>query len=186
MSMLEVLEKELRNFKTYEEKFNHLRELLQILILKIFQQAGFFKNLAFVGGTALRLLFDLKRFSEDLDFSLIRKKGYNLKDIVNILKRRLNEYNLNPEIKAKSRKAICVLEVKFKKILFDLKLSNLPEQKVFIKIEIDTNPPSGYNTEVSLINKLFVFDVVILICLLFMLPKFMSVFLENMLKEETL
>jgi len=39
-------------------------------------------------------------------------------------------------------------------------LSNLPEQKVFIKIEIDTNPPSGYNTEVSLINKLFVFDVV--------------------------
>ncbi len=160
MSMLEVLEKELKNFKTYEEKFNHLRELLQILILKIFQQAGFFKNLAFVGGTALRLLFDLRRFSEDLDFSLIRKKGYNLKNIVNILKRRLNEYNLSPEIKVKSGKAICVLEVKFKKLLFDLKLSNLPEQKVFIKIEIDTNPPSGYNTEVSLINKLFVFDVV--------------------------
>ena len=39
--------------------------------------SAIFNNLAFVGGTALRVLYDLRRYSEDLDFSLVKKQGYS-------------------------------------------------------------------------------------------------------------
>lgn len=158
--MIEILEKEIKNLNTKEEKINHLRELLQIVILKIVQEAGMFKNLAFVGGTALRILFDLRRFSEDLDFSLINKKGYSIKRFVSSIKTRLSQYNLSTDIKVKDKKIIQEVNIRFKKILSDLELSVMPSQKLFIKLEIDTNPPRGAKLEVSLINKLYVFDII--------------------------
>jgi predicted nucleotidyltransferase component of viral defense system len=69
--MLSLLKNQIQKYSTDEEKFNYLRELIQIQTLKIIDQQGFSKDIAFVGGTALRILYDLNRFSEDLDFSLI-------------------------------------------------------------------------------------------------------------------
>jgi len=51
-----------------------VREYLQARTLECFQENGVFVNWAFVGGTALRFLYSMPRFSEDLDFS-IRKPG---------------------------------------------------------------------------------------------------------------
>ena len=47
------------------------REYLQARVLEALQEAGTFMRWAFVGGTALRFLFSIPRFSEDLDFSQI-------------------------------------------------------------------------------------------------------------------
>lgn len=68
-----ALEGMLSRYKTdtYEESFDALREVLQEIVLNSLSKAGFFKEAAFYGGTALRILYKLPRFSEDLDFSLL-------------------------------------------------------------------------------------------------------------------
>ena len=48
-----------------------VREYLQARILEVLQRTGAFQNWAFLGGTAIRFLFKLPRFSEDLDFSRV-------------------------------------------------------------------------------------------------------------------
>src|SRR3989304_5853170 len=55
-------------------KLNIMREYLQAYILRIMHNEGVFRTTAFLGGTALRFLYGLPRFSEDLDFSLAKGK----------------------------------------------------------------------------------------------------------------
>lgn len=157
--MIDILKQEIEGLKTREEKFNHLKELLQILILKIIYDTGYFKNIIFSGGTALRILFNLKRFSEDIDFSLVNKTGYQLHKFSSHLLKHLINYGLNTEIKINNRKIVHQLDIKFAEILFDMKISAFPGQKLFIRIEIDTNPPEGGNMEISLVNKFTIFSI---------------------------
>ena len=56
---------------TLEDKKNAVKEVVQEIALCGLSRAGFFKQAAFYGGTALRIFYGLDRFSEDLDFSLI-------------------------------------------------------------------------------------------------------------------
>ena len=93
--MIEVIQEKLKNLRTFEEKYNQLREFLQVLILKIIDESGYFKNLAFVGGTALRILYNLKRFSEDLDFCLIDQTHYDFSKMMQDLERKLRLYKNN-------------------------------------------------------------------------------------------
>lgn len=59
---------------------NRAREYLQARILLALQRAGAMIPLAFQGGTALRFLYSIRRFSEDLDFALERRdRGYDFK-----------------------------------------------------------------------------------------------------------
>ncbi len=74
--MLNNLRTRLQLFTSNEEKFNYLREYCQLLILKVIDDIGGFKCFAFVGGTALRILYDLRRYSEDLDFCLVNSEDY--------------------------------------------------------------------------------------------------------------
>jgi predicted nucleotidyltransferase component of viral defense system len=157
--MINILKKELEDFKSREEKFNQLRELLQILILKIIYDTAFFKNIVFTGGTALRILFNLRRFSEDLDFSLVNTKSYSLRKFSETLTTHLSQYGLEAEIQVKEKKTIQEMSIKFKNILYDFDISPQSGQKLFIKVEIDTFPPQGGSIEVSLINKLFMFTI---------------------------
>ncbi len=57
----------------YNAKLNAMREYLQAYILRVMHDEGVFRSVAFLGGTALRFLHGLPRFSEDLDFSLAGK-----------------------------------------------------------------------------------------------------------------
>jgi predicted nucleotidyltransferase component of viral defense system len=72
--MLDLIEKNISEIKDNQMRIHITREFLQLLILKIIYDKDYFKNIAFVGGTALRFLYGSRRFSEDLDFSLIDKK----------------------------------------------------------------------------------------------------------------
>ena len=58
------------------QALNALREYLQSLVLRSFYESEAFRCVAFVGGTALRFLHGLPRFSEDLDFSVVSPDGY--------------------------------------------------------------------------------------------------------------
>ena len=70
---------------------NRLREYLQAFALRSFHESEAFRAVAFVGGTALRFLHNLPRFSEDLDFSLVSEAGYAGRDWMAKLKRDLLE-----------------------------------------------------------------------------------------------
>lgn len=157
--MIDILQNQIKDFPSREEKINHLREFLQILNLKIIYDLGYFKNLSFVGGTALRILFDLRRFSEDLDFSLTSRKNYDFEVFIQKMHSQLSNYGLAVELKKQAKKTVANLDVKFTDILFDLGLSPLKEEKLFIKVEIDTNPPNGAEIDISLVNKTYIFTV---------------------------
>lgn len=157
--MIEILKKQYRDEMTSEEKINRVREFLQVLILKIIYELRYFKNLSFVGGTALRFLFDLQRFSENIDFSLVNKKNYVFHKMIQNIKSQLIRYGLDVEIEGDSERVVQNAMVKFKDVLYNLGLSNIKEQKLFVKIEIDTNPPEGWNNQISLINRTYVFTV---------------------------
>lgn len=157
--LLDLIKESLNDKMSQEEKMHLVREELQILILKILFDVGAFRNLAFVGGTALRIIFGLRRFSEDLDFSLIRKKGYSLDKLAKTIPYHLQRYGFDIDIKKNDRRNVQTLMVKFKGVLFNLALSNLKEQKLSIALEIDAFPPEGWNTEISLITKRFIFTV---------------------------
>jgi predicted nucleotidyltransferase component of viral defense system len=70
-------------------KMNLLREYLQAFTLRSFHESKVFRCLSFVGGTALRFLHGLSRFSEDLDFSLEDAEGYDPKAWLKKIKRDL-------------------------------------------------------------------------------------------------
>lgn len=157
--MLEILGQQIRDIPTREEKINYLREFLQILILKVIYDLGFFKNLSFVGDAALRILYDLRRFSEDLDFSLTNTENYHFASFANSLTQQLGNYGLRVETNTQEKKVVQNVDIKLADILFQLGLSSHKDEKLFVRVEVDTNPPKGANLELSLVNKTYVFTV---------------------------
>jgi predicted nucleotidyltransferase component of viral defense system len=155
----DILLQKIKNYGSKEDKYNFVREFLQELILQIIDRKGYFKNLAFVGGTALRMIYDLPRFSEDLDFSLVNKTGFSLADLLKTLKRELELSGFSVEEAKGKDKTVLSEFIRFKGLLYELGLSPQKGEKLFIKLEIDSNPPEGFETEVSLVNKNFLFKV---------------------------
>ena len=157
--MKELAKAKLAGIKTTDEKYNFLREFLQELILQILDRHKYFKYLAFVGGTALRVIYDLPRFSEDLDFCLMHKQGFDFEILLETLKRALALNGFEVDIANSSKRTVYGSFIKFKNILYETGLSAHASEKLLIKLEIDSNPPEGYKTEISLINKNFLFKV---------------------------
>jgi len=157
--MLDIIKSHLNEEMSREEKIHLVREDLQLIILKTLYDIGMFGHLAFVGGTALRILFDLRRFSEDLDFSLIRGKGYNFIKFSRAIEYQLKKYGFDVDVKKNDLRIVQRIMFRFKNILMGLGLSNMREQKLSIGLEIDARPPEGWKTNLSLISKVFVFTV---------------------------
>ena len=131
-----------------------VREYLQARTLECLQDSGAFIHWAFVGGTALRFLYSLPRFSEDLDFS-IREPGTddNFLDLMEKIKTTFLREDYEVTIKAKSVKTVRAAFIKFSNLLYELGLSPLRSEVISIKVEIDSNPPAGAQLETSIIRK---------------------------------
>lgn len=157
--MIDVLKQQFKSSMDIEEKINRVREFLQILCLKIIHDKGFFENMAFVGGTALRVLYDLRRFSEDLDFSVTDRKGYDFQKIIADIVGELELNGFDVESKSKADKTVQSSFLKFNNLLNELGLSQMKEQKLSIRIEVDSEPPEGWNVQTTLINKTYIFNV---------------------------
>ena len=115
---------------------------------------------AFKGGTSLKKCYiETWRFSEDLDFSVISNKQYDFGRIISHIEREFRLYGLNVEGKIKQDKVVQSSFLKFSGLLEKLGLSNLEEQKLSIKLEVDTNPPRGWNIENTLINNVYMINV---------------------------
>ncbi|UCD85475.1 MAG: nucleotidyl transferase AbiEii/AbiGii toxin family protein [Deltaproteobacteria bacterium] len=157
--MKDILLKKLKGFASNEERYNFTREFLQELILLILDRKGYFRNLAFVGGTALRIIYDMPRFSEDLDFSLINKRGFSFPALLKTIKRELEMTGYSvEEVKSKGKTVIGEF-IRFKGLLSELGLSKNKNEKLFVKLEIDSNPPGKFETEIIMVNRNFLYKV---------------------------
>ena len=122
---------------------NILREYLQVLALRSLHESEAFSNLAFVGGTALRFSHGLLRFSEDLDFSLEALTGYLPERWLKKLKTDLMLAGYDITLSWSDKTDVHKSWIKYGELLKEAGLSPHSEQKLSIKLEIDTRPPHG-------------------------------------------
>jgi predicted nucleotidyltransferase component of viral defense system len=133
-----------------QEILNLMREYMQILILKIIYQSKYGKSLSFIGGTALRVCYDIKRFSEDLDFSLdFPFDNYSFKELNHIIAKNLENNGFEIELNINEDKIVQKSFIKIKKILNYFGINPLKDQKLHIKLEIATNPVKVNKDEVE-------------------------------------
>ena len=131
------------NIKNPSIKLNILREYIQALVLRSLHESEAFNNLSFVGGTALRFIHSIPRFSEDLDFSLETHDGYNPEIWMKKIKTDLSLAGFNILIKWNATGTVHKAWIKIDELLQDAGLSAMKNQNLSIKLEIDTNPPEG-------------------------------------------
>ena len=140
-----------------QDKLNYLGEYLQHLILRKMFELNWLTELVFPGGTALRLIHELNRFSEVLDFHLKQKnKNYSVTQKLTKLQKKLSLNGYKVEISSPSEGNVKSPFIKFAGgLLKEAGISSRPNQKLNIKLVIDTNPPIRSETETSLINEHF-------------------------------
>ncbi len=140
-------------------KENVLREYLQAHVLRSITEVGGFEKIAFLGGTALRFLYDLRRYSEDLDFSLERETGYDFKSILETIVSDLQKANFEVTFHPSLDKTVQSAFLRFPGLLYEVGLSPHQNEKLSIKLEIDTNPPEGSDTETTILNRYFLLSL---------------------------
>ena len=155
--MTEMLKKYKGNSET--DKKNAIKEIMQEIVLCGLSRAGFFKQAAFYGGTALRIFYGLDRFSEDLDFSLIvPDSDFDLSSFFPVLRKEVASYGLKVDISEKKKSVDSAVRSAFLKgntkehmLLFyasEHVVSGIAKDEVIkIKFEVDTNPPEGATIE---------------------------------------
>ena len=142
-----------------EDTMRALREIMQEIALLGLWRSKFFENAAFYGGTAMRVLYGLDRFSEDLDFSLIKPiPGFDIAKYLAALQKELEAFGFDVRV-AQRKKALksavqsAFLKANTLKQLLVIEtaeeiLREVPRGQVLkIKLEVDTDPPSGFSTE---------------------------------------
>jgi hypothetical protein len=145
--------------RTRDDYVSALRETLQEIALLGLWRSKFFEHAAFYGGTALRVLHGHDRYSEDLDFSLLKPDAaFSLGNYAASLQREINSFGfqvgferarkLQPTpiesafLKANTYRQLIVIEAA-EELLRDLH----PLKSLKIKLEVDTDPPGGFETE---------------------------------------
>lgn len=141
-----------------EDNLNRLREYVQAYFLYVIYRKKYYQNMVFTGGTALRFIQGIRRFSEDLDFSLsAHAREFDFLKMMKDIEQEFRLAGYRVEVKHKTKGAVCNALLKFSQILFETGLSPLKDEKFSIKIEIDTNPPQGGVETNTLYNSTFMF-----------------------------
>ncbi len=141
------------------QRLNLLREYLQSCVMRSLHESEAFTCLSFVGGTALRFLFDLARFSEDLDFSLENPDGYAPVEWMEKLKRDMALAGFELTVRWSDRRTVHSAWIRLAGILRESGLADTLEQKLSIKVEIDSRPPAGAATLREVVNRHMIFAV---------------------------
>ena len=156
------------NCKSQLEEEHAIREITQEVALAALSRTEFFKYGVFQGGTCLRIFYGLNRFSEDLDFILKEPNpDFKLQPHLQSLSEELQAYGYNVDITDRSRTDITVRKafIKDDSIGKVLQLNHAgkagPSRKIRIKLEVDTNPPAGSETEIKYLDFPFVSSVTV-------------------------
>jgi predicted nucleotidyltransferase component of viral defense system len=137
-------------------KLNVMREYLQACILRVMHDAGVFRSTVFLGGMALRFLYGLPRFSEDLDFSLASHAGkYQFVDLVKKIKEEMLQAGYDASATCQDEKIVHNAFIKFAGLKYEAGISPFKSEKLSIKLEIDTHPPAGASLKTGMVNKYF-------------------------------
>jgi len=141
------------DLNTEQSRRNAVYEVSQQIVLAGLADGGFFDKAAFYGGTCLRIFHGLNRFSEDMDFTLL--KSYESFKFENYFQAIIDEFALvgrTVEIKKKDKKNFGKVESAFLKDNTDVyDISFQTEKSIKVKIEVDTVPPLGFTTEQRLL-----------------------------------
>ena len=145
--------------KNEQDEINAIKEVIQEIVLAGLSRGNFFNEAVFYGGTALRIFYGLNRFSEDLNFALLRpNENFDLTKYFNFIENEVKSYGLNLKISLKEKEKNSNISSAFLKgdtlehiLLFftdDIKHTNNKLLKdIKIKFEVDINPPMGANYE---------------------------------------
>lgn len=159
-SLIEPFEK-----SSTQKKKQVLRELFQEVVLSGLSKWGFFGHAAFYGGTALRILHGLPRYSEDLDFTLLAaNKEFDFAPSYLYIKNEFAAAGFPFEVECGSKdKKVdsnigtsmvsinCEEAIRF--CFGDIEGSKVvPNEKIRIKVEADLNPPLGFNPAAAYVN----------------------------------
>lgn len=136
---------------------NALKEIIQEIALLGMWRAKFFEVGAFYGGTALRILYGLDRFSEDMDFSLLKSDpNFDISKYEKSLQTELSAFGFEVEVEKKHKQLATPIESAFIKantMVHLLKVrANVKthgDRLLKIKLEVDTDPPPDFETEVK-------------------------------------
>lgn len=142
---------------TIHDHENALKEIIQELVLLGLWRSKFYEKAAFYGGSALRILYKLDRFSEDLDFSLIQpEKDFDIKKYLSAVKSELELWGFEVSAEEKNKKSESAIDSAFinaNTLIYLLKIDlNLKTHKnavMNIKLEIDRDPAIGFNCELK-------------------------------------
>jgi predicted nucleotidyltransferase component of viral defense system len=153
-----------RRFARYEARrledyVRALREILQEIALLGLWRSKFFEHAAFYGGTALRILHGIDRFSDDLDFSLLRPSSrFDLARYSAALQTEIRSFGFEVRVGTKEKEARSAIQSAFLKadtlkqlVVIEAGrevVKELPRGQILkIKIEVDPDPPPGFETE---------------------------------------
>lgn len=158
------------NSRNEEDTLSALREIMQEILLAGLSRTDFYEKAAFYGGTALRIFYKLDRFSEDLDFSLLKKDpDFSLEPYFTSIVAEFEALGITVSIKEKDKTTRTNVDSAFLKsetIWKELVLEDIVQQagiksnrSIRIKIEVDRKPPLGFETEEKLLVRPFSFYV---------------------------
>ena len=145
--------------QTRDDYLNALRKILQELALLGLWRAKFFEHAAFYGGTALRVLHGLDRYSEDLDFSLLRPTpNFSLGGYGAALQKEIGSFGFEVTVERHAKAKPSAIESAFLKANTIRELLRIeadetllaglhPGAQLKIKLEVDADPPGGFTTE---------------------------------------
>ena len=143
------------NPQNNEERENAAKEIIQEIALAGLSRGGFFDNAAFYGGTCLRIFYGLNRFSEDLDFALLKKDSdFKLSEYFPALGKEFCSYGIEIRVEEKKKNFDSDVQSAFLKgNTLALMMSFFPKseeakkiisnQKMKIKFEVDQDNPVG-------------------------------------------
>ncbi len=126
---------------------NILLEYLQTQILKALSLSKFNDNLSFLGGTCLRFAHGINRFSEDLDFDLMKKKGFEIDELMRAITKQLELQGFQVDARTKTTENIHVIFFKFRRVLREFGFNVPKDEKMLVKFEIDFNPYKNIHLE---------------------------------------
>lgn len=147
------------DIRNTNDEINALKEIIQEIVLLGLSRGNFFDVAAFYGGTALRIFYKLDRFSEDLDFALIKpNKDFDLSKYFSYIEKELKAYGLNLEISTEQKNESSSITSGFlKRDTLEHILRFFPNEQnnkynylfkdIKIKFEVDINPPLGATYE---------------------------------------
>ena len=114
-----------------------LKEYIELLALEHLSQSPYAPKLVFIGGTNLRLVLGLDRFSEDLDFDCKQLNAEEFISMTDALVEYLHLNGLQVELRDKENRKLTAYRrnIYFPELLFEMNLTGHREERFLMKIE---------------------------------------------------